>query len=67
MISAGTALQEFAKQCGMPIVFLSRLTEDFPGRALNAHYTIAGALATLLSYSHFPFRVIDLKTIEIRL
>jgi iron complex outermembrane receptor protein len=62
----GTALQELAKQCGVQIVFFSKLTEGLQAPALNARYTIAGALETLLSGSHLTFRVINLRTIEIR-
>jgi secretin/TonB-like protein len=62
----GTALQEFAKQSGVQIIFFSQLTEGLQAPALNGSYTIAGALQTLLSGSHLTFRVINPKTIEIR-
>ena len=61
----GMALQELAKQCGVQIIFFSRITEGLQAPALNARYTIAGALEILLSRSHLTFRVINLRTIEI--
>jgi hypothetical protein len=62
----GTALQEFAKQSGVQIIFFSEVTEGFRAPALNGSYTVAGALGMLLSGSHLIFRVINPKTIEIR-
>ena len=61
----GTALQEFAKQSGVQIIFFSRVTEGFQAPALNGSYTISGALQMLLSGSDLIFRVINPKTIEI--
>ena len=61
----GTALQEFAKQSGVQIIFFSQVTEGFQAPALNGSYTISGALQTLLSGSHLTFRVVNPKTIEI--
>jgi len=62
----GTALQELAKQCDVQIVFFSRVTQGLQAPALNARYTIAGALEILLSGSHLTFQVINAKTIQIR-
>lgn len=62
-----TALQEFAKQGGVQIIFFSQVTEGLQAPALNGSYTISGALQILLSGSHLIFRVINRKTIEIRL
>jgi len=62
----GSALQEFAKQSGVQIIFFSQVTEGFRSRALNGQYTIANALQTLLIGSKLTFRVINSKTIEIR-
>jgi iron complex outermembrane recepter protein len=61
----GTALQVFAKQSGVQIIFFSQVTEGFRAPALNGPYTIAGALQILLSGSQLTFRVINTKTIEI--
>jgi hypothetical protein len=62
----GTALQQFAAQSGMQIIFFSQVTEGLKAPALNGSYTISGALEMLLSGSHLTFRVINPKTIEIR-
>jgi len=62
----GIALQQFAKQSGVQIIFFSQVTEGLQAPALNGSYTISGALDMLLSGSHLSFRVINPKTIEIR-
>jgi len=61
----GKALQEFAKQSGVQIIFFSQVAEGHQAPALNGTYTLAGALKALLSGSHLTFRVINPKTIEI--
>ena len=61
----GAALQEFAKQSGVQIIFFSRVTEGLQAPALDGSYTISGGLEMLLSGSHLFFRVINPKTIEI--
>jgi iron complex outermembrane recepter protein len=61
----GTALQQFAEQSGVQIIFFSRVTEGLQAPALHGTYTISGALEILLSGSHLIFRVINPKTIEI--
>jgi iron complex outermembrane recepter protein len=61
----GTALQQFAKQSGVQIIFFSQVTEGLQAPALNGSYTISGALEMLLLGSHLTFRVINPKTIEI--
>jgi outer-membrane receptor for ferric coprogen and ferric-rhodotorulic acid len=63
----GTALQQFAKQGGVQIIFFSRLTEGLQAPALSGTYTLSGALEMLLSGSHLIFRVINSRTIEISL
>ena len=61
----GTALQQFAKQSGVQIIFFSQVTEGLQAPAVNGSYTISGALEMLLSGSHLIFRSINPKTIEI--
>jgi outer-membrane receptor for ferric coprogen and ferric-rhodotorulic acid len=62
----GSALQEFARQSGVQIIFFSQVTEGFRAPALNGQYTLANALQMLLTGSKLTFRVINSKTIEIR-
>ena len=62
----GTALQQFAEQSGIQIIFFSQVTEGLQAPALHGTYTISSALEMLLSGSHLIFRVINPKTIEIR-
>src|ERR1700732_170258 len=62
----GQALQEFAKQSGVQIIFFSQVTEGLQSSALDGQYTVAAALETLLKGSRLTFRVINPKTIEIR-
>jgi len=61
----GDALQQFAKQSGVQIIFFSQVTEGLRAPALNGSYTISGALEMLLSGSRLIFRVINPKTVEI--
>ncbi len=60
------ALQEFARQSGLEIIFLSNLIEGQRAAALDGHYTVDEALKTLLAYSTLTFRRVNAKTIEIR-
>jgi len=62
-----TALQQFAEQSGVQVIFFSRVTEGLQAPALHGTYTIPSALEMLLSGTHLTFRVINPKTIEIRL
>lgn len=61
----GTALQQFAEQSRVQIIFFSQLTDGLQAPALDGSYTISGALELLLVGSHLIFRVINPKTIEI--
>jgi hypothetical protein len=61
----GAALQQFAEQSSVQIIFFSQVTEGLQAPAVNGTYTISGALEMLLSGSHLIFRVINPKTIEI--
>jgi TonB-dependent siderophore receptor len=62
----GQALQEFARQSGVQIIFFSQVTEGLQSSALDGQYTVAAALEALLKGSKLTFRVINPKTIEIR-
>ena len=60
------ALQEFARQSGVQIIFFSRLTAGLRAPALDGRYTVAEAMGQLLADSQLTFRVINSRTIEIR-
>jgi hypothetical protein len=62
----GAALQRFAEQSGVQIIFFSQVTEGLQAPTVNGSYTISGALEMLLSGSRLIFRVINPTTIEIR-
>jgi outer-membrane receptor for ferric coprogen and ferric-rhodotorulic acid len=60
-----TALQEFARQSGIQIVFFSKLTEGQHSPALEGEYTVDAAMETLLSGSRLTFRVLNPRTLQI--
>src|ERR1700743_1791493 len=60
------ALQEFARQTGIQIIFFSFLTDGQRAPALDGKYTVDVALSTLLADSMLTFRWVNAKTIEIR-
>jgi iron complex outermembrane recepter protein len=60
------ALQEFANQSGIQIIFFSKLTEGRNAPALYGDYTSRSALDTLLRGTRLVFRQINSKTIEVR-
>jgi hypothetical protein len=59
------ALQQFARQTGMQILFFSRLTDGQRSAALHGMYTLDEAMRALLSESKLTYRVINTKTIQI--
>lgn len=61
----GGALQEFAKQSGVQIVFFSRFADGHDAPALNGRFTSEQALSTLLQGTNLTFHQLDSKTIEI--
>jgi len=60
------ALQEFARQSGLQVLFLSHLTDGRQGPELAGEYTLAAAMERLLQDSGLSFRVVDPQTIEVR-
>jgi len=62
----GSALQEFARQTGVQIIFFSDLTDGQRAPPLEGRYTVEGALNALLADSMLAFRWVNAKTIEIR-
>lgn len=61
------ALQEFAKQSGVQIVFLSQLTEGRQADAVEGAFNAADALNVMLARSPLTFRMLHPSTIEITL
>ena len=59
------ALQEFARQTGIQILFFSRLTDGQRSAALHGMFTLDEAMKALLSESKLTYRVINTKTIQI--
>jgi outer membrane receptor protein involved in Fe transport len=62
----GQALQEFAKQSGVQIIFFSSVADGRQAPALNGRYTAAAALGRLLTGSDLTFRELNSKTIEVQ-
>jgi hypothetical protein len=60
------ALQEFAGQSGMQIIFFSNLVDGLTAPAVHGRYTPTAALDLLLKRSGLSYRVINPMTIEIR-
>ena len=61
-----SALQEFARQTGIQIIFFSYLTDGRRTSALDGTYTVDVAMNALLAHSMLTFRWVNAKTIEIR-
>jgi hypothetical protein len=61
----GAALQEFAKQSGIQIIFFSKLTDGHDAPALSGKYTPETALSALLQGTGLTFHQIDSKTIQV--
>ncbi len=60
------ALQEFAKQSGMQIIFFSTVTDGYQAPALSGRFTAAAAIGRLLNGSELTFRELNPKTIEVQ-
>ena len=59
------ALQEFARQSGVQILFLSRLADGYRSAPLQGRYTVDSGLTALLAQSRLTYRWINSKTVEI--
>ncbi|MEJ0035690.1 MAG: STN domain-containing protein [Gammaproteobacteria bacterium] len=60
-----SALQDFARQTGIQIIFFSRLTDGYRAPALDGTYSVDAAMKALLADSKLTFRRVNAKTIEI--
>ena len=61
-----SALQEFARQTGIQIIFFSYLTDGRRAPALDGTYSVDVAMNALLADSMLTFRWVNTRTIEIR-
>ena len=61
-----TALQEFASQSGIQIIFFSKLTEGHEAPALSGTFSSEAALGTLLQGTGLTFHQLNDKTIEVQ-
>jgi iron complex outermembrane receptor protein len=59
------ALQEFARQSGIQVLFFSYLTDGLRAPALDGTYTADVAISALLAHSTLTFRWVNAKTIQI--
>ena len=64
--SLDSALQEFARQTGIQIIFFSYLTDGRRAPALDGTYSLDAAMTALLAESTLTFRRVNSKTLEIR-
>jgi outer-membrane receptor for ferric coprogen and ferric-rhodotorulic acid len=60
------ALQQLAKQSGIQVIFLSRVTRGLNAPAVRGELTLADALDKVLEGTQLTFRVINAQTVEIR-
>jgi hypothetical protein len=60
-----SALQEFARQSGIQVLFFSYLTDGQRAPALDGTYTVDVAMNALLAHSMLTFRWVNAKTIQI--
>lgn len=61
-----SALQQLASQCGIQMIYFSRVTEGFSAPAIAGDYTLPVAMERLLAGSGLTFRVINPQTVEVR-
>ena len=60
------ALAQIALQCGVQLIYFSRLTQGKAGSALDGSYSVEAALQKLLAGTGLAFRQVNANTIEIR-
>jgi iron complex outermembrane recepter protein len=60
-----SALQDFARQTGIQIIFFSSVTDGRRAVALDGTYTVDAAMKALLAGSRLTFRRVNAKTIQI--
>lgn len=60
-----SALQDFAKQTGVQIIFFSKSVEGHDARALNGRYEPEDAIALLLEGTGLDYHVLNERAIEV--
>jgi Secretin and TonB N terminus short domain len=60
------ALQEFARQSEIQVVYFSGITAGLQSPGVNGKYTVGEALNALLAGSGLSFRMINARTVAIR-
>jgi iron complex outermembrane recepter protein len=63
--SLSTALQEFATQSGVQIIFFAKVTDGHEAPSLKGKFTAADAVARLLDHSDLTFQQLNPKTIQV--
>jgi iron complex outermembrane receptor protein len=63
--SLSTALQEFATQSGVQIIFFAKVTDGHEAPSLKGKFTAADAVARLLDHSNLTFQQLNAKTIQV--
>src|SRR5262249_29629342 len=61
-----SALQEFAHESGLQVIYFSGVTAGMRAPALVGHYTLQAAMRALLADTGLTWHVINSKTVEIR-
>src|SRR5882757_9861123 len=61
-----TALQEFATQYGVQIVFFAKVTDGHEVPSLEGKFTAADAMTRLLEHTNLTFQQLNSKTIEVQ-
>lgn len=64
--SLSRALQEFAEQSGVQIIFFSEFTDGYEAPSLSGRFTAAAALSRLLIESGLTYRELNSRTIEVQ-
>ena len=59
------ALQEFARQSGIQIVLLARVTEGLHAEQVKGPYTVANAMSLLLGGTSLTYRMLNSRTLQI--
>jgi hypothetical protein len=59
------ALEEFARQSGVQVIFFSELTDGSRAPALDGSFTLSQALTLLLTNTTLTFRIVNARTVKV--